>query len=120
MMGLSYKLGRKTTLLGVVPASKGISIRSKTYCYSVTYPGSKQERGTQLDPNHSHFLMVNTPKGWGGETAGMFSMASYIHQTFKSPVCCFLSNGGEHSLTEISFASEKKWPMYVALFAYLT
>jgi hypothetical protein len=61
--------GRKLSLLGVVPAGK------------VTYPGGPQEGsipdGAPLDPNHSHFVLMDSLE-WGGETDTMFSLAETL------------------------------------------
>jgi hypothetical protein len=61
--------GRKSSLLGVAPAGK------------VTYPGGPQEGsipdGAPLDPNHSHFVLVDS-REWGGETDPMFSLAEAV------------------------------------------
>ena len=57
--------GRKSHLLGIAPAGK------------VTFPGGPAEGsiedGAPLDPNHSHFVLVESNE-WGSETATMFEM----------------------------------------------
>jgi hypothetical protein len=61
--------GRKSTLLGVAPAGK------------VTYPGGPAEGsiedGGALDPNHSHFVLVQSDE-WGGETETMYKLAEAL------------------------------------------
>lgn len=61
--------GRKSILLGVAPAGK------------VTYPGGPAEGsiedGGPLDPNHSHFVLVESDE-WGGETDTMFELAAAL------------------------------------------
>src|SRR5262245_9919822 len=58
--------GRKSSLLGVAPAGK------------VTYPGGPQvaaNGSASLDPNHSHFVLVDG-KEWGSETEALFELAA--------------------------------------------
>jgi len=62
--------GRETLLVGVAPAGK------------VTYPGGPPQeegtpKGTPLDPNHSHFVLVDSSE-FGGETDTMFSLAEAL------------------------------------------
>lgn len=57
--------GSKTTLLGVAPTGK------------VTYPGSTATTGVQLEPNHSHFVLVEG-SDWGSETATLFKLAGAL------------------------------------------
>ena len=58
--------GRKTTLVGVAPAGK------------VTYPDgpadSSMADGAALDPNHSHFGLVDSHE-WGAELETMYALA---------------------------------------------
>lgn len=56
--------GYKSPLVGVAPADK------------VTYPGGPAE-GVQLEPNHTHFVLVNGD-GWGSATAAMFKLAAEL------------------------------------------
>ena len=56
--------GYKSMLVGVAPASK------------VTYPGDSAT-GVQLEPNHSHFVLVEGNE-WGTETAIIFNLASVL------------------------------------------
>ena len=61
--------GRGVPLVGVAPAGQ------------VTYPGGPPEGGTSgsapLDPNHSHFVLVDS-RTFGGETDTMFSLAKAL------------------------------------------
>jgi len=56
--------GYESMLVGVAPASK------------VTYPGDSAT-GVQLEPNHSHFVLVEGNE-WGTETAIIFNLASVL------------------------------------------
>ncbi len=68
--------GRKTPLLGVAPTGK------------VTYPGGPAEGsingGAALDPNHSHFVLVEG-KAWGDETETMFALAKALSARAPDP-----------------------------------
>src|SRR6185295_9926627 len=57
--------GYRTELIGVAPANK------------VTYPESKSTAETPLEPNHSHFVLVEGNE-WGSETAMLFSLANAL------------------------------------------
>ena len=63
----------KSILLGVAPARK------------VTYPTGPAEGsipdGAPLDPNHLHFVLVDT-EPWGGETDTMFELAKALQEPF--------------------------------------
>ena len=76
--------GRKSQLLGVVPAGK------------VTYPGGSEQGtildGAPLDPNHSLFVIVDSDD-WGGETDTLFRLARVV--ATRAPVVTVLVNGGE-------------------------
>jgi tRNA threonylcarbamoyl adenosine modification protein YjeE len=82
--------GRKTTLLGVAPAGKA------------TYPGGpvdgSVEGGAPLDPNHSHFVMVECDE-WGCETETMSVLVSFIGS--QAPSMAILVNGGETTRSEV-------------------
>ncbi len=62
---------RQTPLIGVAPQGK------------VSYPGGpspeKIEDGAALDPNHSHFVLIEGDK-WGDETETMFRLGSTLAQ----------------------------------------
>lgn len=53
--------GFKSQLIGVAP--RGL----------VNYPGSKGAGETQLDPNHTHFVLVDGD-AWGDETGSLFDL----------------------------------------------
>src|SRR5207249_8282489 len=59
--------GRKSSLLGVAPAGK------------VSYPGAPSVPASNdsapLDPNHSHFVLVDGNE-WGSETETLFELAA--------------------------------------------
>jgi hypothetical protein len=68
-------------LLGVAPKGK------------ITNPeiagASKISDGASLEPNHSHFVLVESNR-WGGETATMLGLA----RTFNAATVAILVNGG--------------------------
>jgi hypothetical protein len=91
--------GRKTSLVGVAPAGK------------VTYPGSPSVDSNgrvPLDPNHSHFLLVDGNE-WGSETETLFELAS----AFNVPVLAILVNGGDIAKDELLQSVRRNWPVIV-------
>ena len=97
----------KSTLLGVSP--DGL----------VTYPdkstdGSQSEHEA-LDPNHSHFILVEGSY-WGVETSMMFKLADELsrdEQGNKIPVVTILVNGGEIVKHEAWYCVQRGWPIIV-------
>lgn len=94
--------GRKSILLGVAPSGK------------VTYPegpadGSIKD-GAPLDPDHTHFVLVEGEE-WGGETEMMFKLAKSLSD--KIPVVAILANGGKISKNEVLLSVREGWPLIV-------
>ena len=88
--------GRKSSLLGVAPAGK------------VTYPGGPPVTGNDsapLDPNHSHFVLVDGNE-WGSETETLFELAA----AFNVPVLAILVNGGAIAKDELLQSVRRSWP----------
>ena len=81
---------RRPQLLGVSPHG------------NVTYPGKSNETSTgdsaPLDPNHSHFVLVETNE-WGGETATMYALAAVLSE--NCPSLAILVNGGSIARNEV-------------------
>lgn len=99
MMGQGVAdIGRNSILLGVVPAGK------------VTYPGGPSEEcieeGAPLDPNHSHFVLVESNE-WGGETETMYELAEELSK--EIPVLTVLVNGGEAAKHEVLESVRHGW-----------
>jgi len=94
--------GRKSLLLGVAPAGK------------VTYPDGPDEDsiadGAPLDPNHSHFVLVESDE-WGGETDTMYELASALAK--EIPVVTVLANGGDITKDEVLRSVRQGWPIIV-------
>jgi hypothetical protein len=91
--------GRKSSLLGVAPAGK------------VTYPGGPSlasDDSVALDPNHSHFVLVDG-KEWGSETETLFELAA----AFNVPVLAILVNGGAIAKDELLQSVRQNWPVIV-------
>ena len=92
--------GRATALIGVAPTGK------------VTYPGGPELGGVAdtaaLDPNHSHFVLVEAGE-WGGETTTVIALA----EAFKVPVVVILANGGDIARREVLLSVRKNWPVVV-------
>ncbi len=103
MMGQGVAdIGRNSILLGVVPAGK------------VTYPGGPSQEcikaGAPLDPNHSHFVLVESNE-WGGETETMYELADELSK--KIPVLTVLVNGGEGAKHEVLQSMRHGWVIIV-------
>lgn len=94
--------GRKSILLGVAPLGK------------VTYPEGPAEgsieNGAPLDPDNSHFVLVDSLE-WGGETEMMFKLAKTFARGI--PAVTILANGGQISRKEILLSVRHGWPVIV-------
>lgn len=94
--------GRNSILLGVVPAGK------------VTYPGGRIdgyiEDRAPLDPNHSHFVLVESNE-WGGETETMYQLAEELSK--EIPVLTVLVNGGQVAKHEVLQSVYHGWAIIV-------
>jgi len=93
---------RRSMLLGVAPAG------------SVTYPGKSTDmsgnEGVPLDPNHSHFVLVETDK-WGGETETMYELAKTL--SVGRPSVAVLINGGSIAKREVLHNVRQRRPIIV-------
>jgi hypothetical protein len=77
----------------------------------VTYPGGPPVVGNDsapLDPNHSHFVLVDG-KEWGSETETLFELAA----AFNVPVLAILVNGGAIAKDELLQSVRRNWPVIV-------
>ncbi|MBN1219317.1 MAG: DUF4231 domain-containing protein [Anaerolineae bacterium] len=90
--------GHKTPLLGVVPAGQ------------VVLPDGTGQGKTPLEPNHSHFVLVDSDK-WGGETKTMYDIPAALAQNI--PVVTVLVNGGSLAKQEILRSVREGWPVIV-------
>jgi TRPM family ion channel len=92
--------GRRSQLLGMAPTGK------------VTYPGGPAPAsiadGAPLEPNHSHFVLVES-NDWGGETETMLELA----RAFNSPTVAILVNGGAIAADEALRTVRNRWPLLV-------
>jgi hypothetical protein len=92
--------GRQSQLLGIAPAGK------------VTYPGgptyANTGDGTPLEPNHSHFVLVEADE-WGDETDTMFKLAG----AFNVAVATMLVNGGQIAGNEALQSVCNGWQLLV-------
>ncbi|MFP5261948.1 MAG: hypothetical protein ACLGJB_08595 [Blastocatellia bacterium] len=90
--------GHQSQLIGVVPAGM------------VAYPGGPASAGTRLEPNHSHFVLVEGNE-WGSETSTMFSLARAL--AVKAPGVAVLIGGGPVSKAEALCAVRQRLPLIV-------
>ena len=93
---------QRAILLGIAPAG------------CVTYPDKSAEmpsnRGVSLDPNHSHFILVETEE-WGGETQTMYALAQTL--SVSCPSVAVLINGGSIAKNVILHNVRQKRPIIV-------
>jgi len=103
LMGLGVaQQQHKATLLGVAPAG------------SITYPGKPPGKTSNhkvpLDPNHSHFVLVQTDE-WGGETETMYALAHVLSQ--GCPSLAMVIDGGSISKSEVLHNVRQKRPIII-------
>ena len=92
----------RSILLGVAP-------EGKVYFQSQPTDGASDSK-TSLDPNHSHFALVNGDK-WGDETATLFGIASELARHL--PVVAVLAGGGDIAKEEVVQCVRRGWPVVV-------
>ena len=94
--------GRHSLLLGVAPAGK------------VTYPGglpvTAGDDRVPLDPNHSHFVLVES-REWGDETTTLYSLAQSLAEGISAVT--ILVNGGPIAKEEVLESVRHNWPIVV-------
>jgi hypothetical protein len=87
-------------LLGIAPAGK------------ITYSGGPTDAdagdGAPLEPNHSHFVLVESDE-WGGETGKMVELA----RAFNAPIVAILVNGGAIAQDEAWQSVRNGWQLLV-------
>jgi TRPM family ion channel len=87
-------------LLGIAPDGK------------ITHPeisgASTVSDGTPLEPNHSHFVLVESNE-WGGETSKMLELA----RAFNAPIVAILVNGGAIAADEALQSVRNGWQLLV-------
>ena len=64
--------------------------------------------GTPLEPNHSHFVLVESNE-WGGETETMLELA----RALNVPIVAILVNGGAIAADEALQSVRNGWPLLV-------
>jgi len=87
-------------LLGIAPEGK------------IAHPeisgASAKSDGTPLEPNHSHFVLVESNE-WGGETGKMLELA----RAFNAPIVAILVNGGAIAADEALQSVRNGWQLLV-------
>lgn len=91
--------GFKSSLIGVAPLGL------------VNFPGSEGRGETPLDPNHSHFVLVEG-NVWGSETGVMYKLVSALTSN-KAPAVVLLVGGGAVSTDETLQAVRQNLPLFV-------
>ena len=94
------QLQKKPLLLGIVPGD------------TVAYPGQgkSSQQTPPLDPNHSHFVLVETDT-WGEETSTMYELAQFLTRDRTS--VALLINGGEIAMREVVYNVRQGRPLIV-------
>jgi hypothetical protein len=95
--------GHRSPLVGVAPAGR------------VAFPGEgargqDEEPRAELDPNHSHFVLVRGDT-WGSETPMLLRLACTLAS--EIPVLVVLVNGGEITKEELLRAVRRRWPIAI-------
>ena len=94
--------GSRIPLIGVVP-------EGCTYSPDPAAP-SQTDSKAALEPNHSHFVLVDSDD-WGGEIESMFNLSKYLcHQI---PGIMVLINGGDLACNEVLYAVRMGLPVIV-------
>lgn len=90
----------RSPLLGIAPEQ------------NVAYPGKVAALATltPLDPNHSHFVLVDSAE-WGGETETMYALARHFSQ--QSPSVAVLADGGKIAKKELLYNVRQQRPVIV-------
>ncbi|HEY6231049.1 MAG TPA: DUF4231 domain-containing protein [Pyrinomonadaceae bacterium] len=91
--------GFKSSLVGVAPLAL------------VSYPGSKVSGEAPLDPNHSHFVLVDG-NAWGSETGVIFQLLEALTKE-KKPALGLLVGGGATTRNEALHAVRKNLSLLV-------
>lgn len=104
---------KKPIILGVAPAGLISLINSTKQEDNYKNEGDNDRENDKvlLDPNHSHFVLVEGDK-WGDETIKLFEIASSL-STNDIPIVALLAGGGRISKKEILFCINQNWPVIV-------
>lgn len=87
-------------LLGVAPEGK--------IMHQKISGASAESEGAPLEPNHSHFVLVEGSE-WGGETGTMVELA----RAFNVPIVAVLINGGPIAAEEVLQSVRNGWQLLV-------
>src|SRR6185503_710349 len=91
--------GHKCSLIGVAPKAL------------VQYPGSAIQSSVPLDPNHSHFVLVEGDE-WGSELGTIFSLTNAL-TAGVAKVVAILASGGANARDEVVHAVRQNLPLIV-------
>ena len=99
---------------GVSQQSQRPSLLGISPIENIIYPGKTLPRSTTeltpLDPNHSHFVLVDSNE-WGGETETMYELAEVYSQS--CPSVAILINGGAIAKNEVLYNVRQNRPIIV-------
>jgi len=91
--------GFQSALVGVAPLGM------------VSYPGRNEQGKSPLDPNHSHFVLVEG-NAWGNETNVIFKLVSALRNS-KAPAVALLAGGGAVTKDEALQAVRQNIPLFI-------
>jgi TRPM family ion channel/conflict system pore-forming effector with SLATT domain/uncharacterized protein DUF4231 len=77
----------------------------------VNYPGSVGNGETPLDPNHSHFVLVEG-QAWGNETNVIFKLVRALRSS-KAPAMVLVAGGGTVTKSEALQAVRQNLPLFI-------
>ncbi len=106
--GVMKVLGRAAAASGPRPPLVGVAPAGR-----VTFPGDDPQRphgDTQLEPNHSAFVLANSAD-WGGERHLLFGIAAAA--AGSEPIVAILAGGGDGALDEVKSAVRRRIPIVV-------
>ena len=73
-------------------------------------PGGAEGDRTQLERNHSHFVLADSSE-WGGETSLLMDLAARLAHGRRPALA--LAGGGAIALAEVLSAARRGWPVFV-------
>ncbi len=104
-------LNRKL-ILGVAPAELISLSNSNDPDHDVKNSDKNENHKVSLDPNHTHFVLVEGDR-WGDETTKLFEIATSLAAADNTPVVAILAGGGKISKKEVLFCINQNWPLIV-------
>jgi len=68
----------------------------------------------KLNPNHSHFVLVESDNDeWGEEMEARSDFEEFICNKFNIPLCLLVVNGGPNTLETVADGVQRKFPVVI-------